>query len=68
GICRTSLAVSALRIMRYCLIFFCAKMDGQLSYIIKQPKPDLPGVLLSLTLLFVDRDKSSTGQCFNNCM
>ena len=25
-------------------------------------------LLFSLTLIFVDRDKSSTGQCFNNCM
>ena len=29
--CGLSTAVSALRIMRYCLIFFYAKMDGQLS-------------------------------------
>ena len=57
-----------LALLFLCLIFFYAKMDGQLSQIIKQPKPDLPGLLLSLTLLFVDRDKSSTGQCFNNCM
>ena len=50
-----------LALLFLCLIFFDAKMDGQLSQIIKQPKPDLPGLLLSLTLLFVDRDKSSTG-------
>lgn len=57
-----------LALLFLCLIFFDAKMDGQLSQITKQPKPALPGLLLSLTLLFVDRDKSSTGQYFNNCM
>ena len=57
-----------LALLFLCLIFFDAKMDGQLSKITTQPTPAPPGVLISLTLIFVDRDKSSTGQCFNNCM
>lgn len=54
-----------LALLFLCLIFFDAVSPLKL---LNSQNLLYRACCFSLTLLFVDRDKSSTGQCFNNCM